>query len=194
MKKASSALTAIRGATARLHNDLERAVGLSSFLRLPIDQTRYRRLLTTHLQLHHHIAIIVKNIGDQNPLINWSNTAQLNALRSDLRKLGSQTDSRPSELYPQETRAGALGWIYVIEGASHGNLQLLRSLRKDEALNQLDAFCYLSLSADRLTHNWPGVLEAISRLSTKETDDAVSGAVRGFKKFGEFWETRARIQ
>lgn len=88
---------------------------------------------------------------------------------------------------PKQTAPSALGWIYVVEGASHGNLQMLNAFKKDEKFSTMNCTSYFALGAERLHHHWPLVLTALAALDPREIDCTVRGAIACFEHFAKIW-------
>lgn len=189
--QANPALVSLRRATAAQHSAIERMINLDALLRLPIDLSRYCRLLQTHLHVHQQIADFLPRLQPTSFLPFWTNTEQMSALQADLATLNCSGVVNPPAVQGADCAASALGWVYVVEGASHGNVQILATLKRDNSLAAKDCNRYLALGAKRLRENWPALLAALAQLDESEIDAAVAGARQGFQHFADGWQALA---
>ena len=128
--------------------------------------------------------------------LDYSKRRKAGLLVDDLLRLGlatSEIDALPScVLLPEpETEAGAIGCLYVLEGATLGGKLISRHLKESLAITRLNGGSFYDAYGARVGMMWKDFCDAANRYCGSQVDrcaNAIAGAVDTFQAF-ERWLT-----
>jgi heme oxygenase len=181
-----SAVAVLRGATGAAHRRLERDLGLMS---PGLTDARYRSLLVGFARLHQTLD---GEIGVQLALaapseaiadLDFEARRRSPALARDLTRLG---ENAPVAVpFPLTSLAGALGALYVVEGATLGGSTIAPHVL--EVLGPDTPVAFFRSYADEVPHMWSVCRRTINRLLVTEasTTEATAVAIAVFDCFAE---------
>ncbi|CAH2598676.1 bacteriophytochrome heme oxygenase BphO [Rhodovastum atsumiense] len=178
----------LRRATAPVHAELERLLGLPASVR---DIDDYACCLRAHLGLHEPLEAALARFGDWDAAgIDLPARRRAAALTVDLRALGhdpAQVTRAPVEALPVlPTFHEALGALYVLEGSTLGGRVIARDLRQRLGPDIAAALAFFDGRGDAAGSAWRGFCAALNAHGAAHPDAArrvVTGAQRSFAAY-----------
>ena len=188
-------LAVLRATTRPLHNQLEHHTDGNRLFAAGFDEVHYRRFVTTHHAFHGLVADVVGHQHHRNWL-DWPECARMAALADDLAALDAvalpiEALAAPLTAEADDNAAFVTGFVYVAEGACHGNQHILKALSRHQAFRTLGAGRFLEMAAATVEERWPNMLGLVEDAGRVDIDALVAGAASGFENFGRLWDQTA---
>lgn len=170
----------VRERTADAHRALERTPLMQAFAGRRLSTARYGRYLAVQLGLHAPL---------ESALVRWlpSDWAELRLcksgwLRQDLQALGASVDQRPGPEIRIDSRAQAMGVLYVLEGSTLG-LQVVRRTLGETHPGRRHAGRFLLGYGPDTGRHWLGFLAQFEALHEDQWPEAIDAAQAVFGSF-----------
>lgn len=179
-----SAARSLRGATARVHADVEALPHMSALAAGTLAPARYAQVLRCHLAILAPWESAHAPWLDALPAQGWHYRRRAVALRQDLAALGMALPAMDgSDVLPAPDHARAWGMLYVVEGSMLGGRVIARQLRaRQPAL--ADALAYFDLGSEdpAAWRRFQGCLDVALR-DAASRERAAAGARAMFARF-----------
>jgi heme oxygenase (biliverdin-IX-beta and delta-forming) len=178
---ASTALSALRSATASRHHATEALLGLGG----PLDRARYGRILQG---FEAFLASWEPRIAQALPaeLRPWfARRSRLALVRRDLEALGLSRLAQPQETGGAHDAASVFGALYVMEGSALGGRVISRRLAEHMGLDADTGAAYFNGPGADTGAQWREFLQLLAdRVAPADEQRACRGAERTFDALG----------
>lgn len=182
-------LTQLRSKTRPLHDSLESRLNL---LDPGLSRERYFRLLALFYGLYAPLESRIDAYGDDPNRWLAGDRRKAHLLRDDLRAHAASAGAPHLPLCPDlpdlSTRAGQLGCMYVLEGATLGGQVVLRHVRPRLGLNG-SGTSFFSSYGERVGAMWRKFCEHLEGLTLSDADrtQVVASACATFQSFDRWF-------
>lgn len=160
-------LERVREETRGSHDRLE-AVALSDrIMEGSLQPEEYKKLLLVHCLVHRELEALLEKRGvrEHFPELQFDERKKMPLLQKDVEELaiGEEALALPAagQLPRAEEPYGALGCMYVMEGATLGGNVIVKSLRKNEHLSGIKNFHYFGCYGGDTGRRWKIFLEVL---------------------------------
>lgn len=173
-----TAIIQIRTATRAIHDDLERVFDAVEEL---ASLEGKRRMLPRYALMYGRADDMIGRFLKADEMVGFSSPRRRLRLQADLEALGLQATVNSFAEPLIETRAEAIGFLYVIEGSMLGGHMIVQSLLKRNT--DMIGLAFLDPYGDATGEAWRRFRIALAEWlgdNDKMIAQAVSGAVKGF--------------
>lgn len=185
-------LEKLRAETRADHDELE-AIGLSEkIMNGTLTPDEYKKLVRVHYLVHRSLEkqLEKQNVQQYFPELRYEERKKLPLIRKDIAELGMdetdlQRESPAGDLPDPEVPYGLLGTMYVMEGATLGGMVIVKSLRKNDHLKEIDTFHYFGCYGGETGTQWKQFLEVLKLEGNKPEarEQVVSAAKQTYQFF-----------
>lgn len=165
----------LREGTRADHEELE-AIGLSDkIMNATLDPEEYKQLIVVQYLVHRALEEQLAEAGIEQhfPDLNFEERKKLPLLQKDLEKLSIDREAiasmPPAGKLPELSKPYALlGALYVMEGATLGGMVIMKSLKKNEQLSEIDTFHYYGCYGGDTGKQWKSFQQVLKQESSSE--------------------------
>lgn len=189
-------LERLREETRGAHDRLE-AVALSDkIMEGSLQPEEYKKLLLVQYLVHRELEGLLekRDVRQHFPELQFDERKKMPLLQKDAEELGIGTEKLAMPAAGQLPRAeepyGALGCMYVMEGATLGGNVIVKALRKNEHFSGLGDFHYFGCYGADTGKRWKSFLQVLQEQGKKE--EAQQQIVEAAKATYAFFEDNFR--
>lgn len=185
-------LEKLRAETRGDHDELE-ATGLSGkIMDGSLSTEEYKKLIRVHYLVHRSLEEQLErlNVSQHFPELNHEERKKLPLIQEDLKELDIEETElqkvQPAGNVPRtEVPYGLLGTMYVMEGATLGGMVIVKSLKKNEQLKEVNSFHYFGCYGVDTGKQWKSFLEVLKKEGNKPEaqEQVISAAKQTYQYF-----------
>jgi len=171
----------LKQATQADHDTLEGLMFVHQIMGGTLNLQQYKQILATNYLVHKRFEDTLVNGLDATTAsaLGISKRRKLDALAADMLELNMDAPEPNADSISFENQAEILGALYVLEGATLGGNVIVKRLKINPQLNDLNlGFHYYQVYGESLIPNWKKFVEVLNS-QPEDTDDA---AINGAKK------------
>jgi heme oxygenase len=175
----------LKSATKDNHDTLEELMYVHQIMDGTLSLFHYKQILTTNYLVHKHFEHQLTNglCPKLSIELDIEHRQKLAALERDLQELAMVVrDNEPDIKFRlDKTDACALGALYVLEGATLGGNVIVKRLKVNANLMNLNlGFHYYQVYGENLINNWKNFVNVLNRQPENTQDASITSARRMF--------------
>lgn len=173
----------LKEATKENHDILEQLMFVQQIMNGTLTLPQYKQILYTnyivHQQLEDHLANGLS--AELAAAIDTPNRHKLAALKADMEELNMPIPEATETAISFYNEPEILGALYVLEGATLGGNVIVKRLKVNPALNNLNlGFHYYQVYGENLIPYWKQFVEVLNNQPEDNDDAAIAGAKKMF--------------